>query len=387
MLIYNKEIGLLDAVLFLIPFCIFYVPASLFFPYITGRHFMFWSLITVSLLFFVLNGNFKITYSKILTALIIYFIVVGFTSMLGMDFYHSYWSEYERMDGFLGLIYLFIYFCLLKFSFKEKHWTWFLAVFSIVSVLEFIFFAVKEHKFGGLGTVGNSAYLGAYFLMSVIISFILYSKSRKKIWLLPVIIGSIMVYLSTSRGMLLALLTGLFIYMLFQNRKFFIIASLITLFFIMPLYSLKDPTISRVLNISKEDPTTKFRLLNWQMAVEGIKEKPLLGWGYSNYTAVYNKYYKKELFGIEAWADKPHNKLLEVAIDSGIIGLLAYLGIFGSVIYVINRAYTMGKIKKQEFSALLGGLSAYFVQNLFIFDTFSTYLTFFTILAYADSLE
>jgi hypothetical protein len=47
------------------------------------------------------------------------------------------------------------------------------------------------------------------------------------------------------------------------------------------------------------------------MALKGIAERPVLGWGQENFNYVFNKYYNPQMFGQEEWFDRTHNVVLD----------------------------------------------------------------------------
>jgi tetratricopeptide (TPR) repeat protein len=129
------------------------------------------------------------------------------------------------------------------------------------------------------------------------------------------------------------------------------------------------------------DNDSKARLAQWQMALKGFKDQPVLGTGPENYYVVSNKYFNPEIYKYDAsWFDKPHNALLESLITTGILGLLSYLSIIVSAFWMLWRSFRQGILRLPEFTILLGGLVAYEVQNFFVFDTISASLMFFVFL-------
>ena len=72
--------------------------------------------------------------------------------------------------------------------------------------------------------------------------------------------------------------------------------------------------------------------------------------------------------------DRAHNKIVDLLVMNGILGLLAYLSVFSAaLIHLWQR-------KKKELInslILISILAAYFIQNLFLFDMPVAYLMFF----------
>ncbi len=143
-----------------------------------------------------------------------------------------------------------------------------------------------------------------------------------------------------------------------------------------------EPLLYRLTDISLESGTGKIRLVSWKIGFDAFLEKPLLGWGPENYYVAFNKhlnpvffYYSGETF------DRAHNRLVDVLVMDGILGLLAYLSIFIAAVFLLWR-----KIKDSPALALIliALLGAYFIQNLLLFDMPISYLIFFLSLGLID---
>lgn len=167
--------------------------------------------------------------------------------------------------------------------------------------------------------------------------------------------------------------------------------------------------VQRLISIplSLETTAENSRILSWQAGFDGFKEKPIWGWGLENYSLSFNKYIKADYFTNYYYAnsmqfDKAHNKFFEVLTETGLLGLTAYLFIFADAIILLfkkrNKARERGKdgqlpaqiskLKTINRSTtnlnwlLISLLLAYFVQNLFTFDTPVSYLLFFLSLSF-----
>jgi tetratricopeptide (TPR) repeat protein len=80
-----------------------------------------------------------------------------------------------------------------------------------------------------------------------------------------------------------------------------------------------------------------------------------------------------------AYYDRPHNKIIEVLLYSGIIGLIAYLSIFIIIFYLLFKHKISGGIILAAF------FLCYFFQNIFLFDTTATYILFFLIAGFINN--
>jgi len=121
------------------------------------------------------------------------------------------------------------------------------------------------------------------------------------------------------------------------------------------------------------------------MALKGIAERPILGWGQENFNFVFNKNYDPQMFGQEEWFDRTHNVVLDWLIAGGILGFASYALIYVALFYYIWRKDST--LKSSEKSILTGMLVAYIFHNMFVFDNLISYIMFFTVLALVHHLN
>jgi tetratricopeptide (TPR) repeat protein len=131
--------------------------------------------------------------------------------------------------------------------------------------------------------------------------------------------------------------------------------------------------------------TGETRLMAWDTAWKGFEARPLTGWGWGNYEAIFSTYYNphflKFSFTETVW-DKPHNWFLEIMDSSGIVGFALYVGIL-----VVALVYSFKLVQRNALSplaglVLIGTIIAYVVQNIFLFEITNTLLPFFLLLAF-----
>ena len=364
------------------------------------------------------NKKYRLDNTLITLSILVFTLVIGLADILGVNPYNSFWSNHERMEGYITILHLALYFIVLKSVFRNKRdWKIFFSILLLVSVIAGVFSFVvifdennvsyRRHfiEYGGRisGAIGNPTFLASYLLLSIFIGLILFFNSQKKMYqffcLLVVVLNSAMIYLTGTRGVILAGLTGCFLGLYFVLRKKWPVIkglSVITMlslfivlsigFFIISNTNLleHDTTFQRFTNMLS-DPSVNARLNTWKMAWHGIKKKPLLGWGQENYISVYSLNsipYVQE----RVWLDRAHNIIVHWLINAGILGLLSYFVIFGTTFYVIKKKVKEQKIGKSETMVIVTALIVYVIQNLFTFDTINTYLIFFALLAYIDTV-
>jgi len=147
------------------------------------------------------------------------------------------------------------------------------------------------------------------------------------------------------------------------------------------------PTLKRLSEISLTDITTESRFLTWEASWKGLTQNPktfLIGYGPENYYYVFNKYFPAQIYkdqGSRVWFDRAHNIIFDVSVTTGMIGLLIYLAIFILASWRLFENYKKDKAFSSSF-LLIALLVAYFIQNIFVFDTINTEIPFFLLLAF-----
>ncbi len=420
-MIKNLKIIILSG-LFATPLIPFIVTNSLFFPFITGKAFTFRILTEILFCLWVIlmvkDETYRPKKSWLLYAVSAFVAVIFLADIFGVNFYRSFWSNLERMDGFITLLHLFAYFIILATVLNtERLWNYFFNTTLVASTLVCIFYALPQilgkadiHQSSDRvdATLGNATYLAVYALMNIFIAIFLLARSKNiylKISYFAVIaLQFFVMYKTQTRGALLGFVVGIFVSSvliallekekkIIKNISIGLIVALIVA--VASFFAVKDsqfikssPTLIRFSQISLSENFLKSqgRYYIWPMAISGFKERPILGWGQENFNYVFNKNFDPRMYNQEQWFDRTHNVVLDWLVAGGLLGLLSYLFIFVALLYYI------WKKDGQEFSVrdkgiLTGLISAYFFQNLFVFDNLISYMIFFSMLAYVYSVK
>ncbi len=404
--------------IFFIPTIVLIISNSLFFPFITGKNFTFRIVTEIVFAAWIIlalyDAQYRPRFSWIAAGFSSLLIVMFFANLLGEHPLQSFWNNFERMEGYVTLVHTFMYFLVVGSVFKtEKIWDRYLNMtIGVAVVLSLYAFAQLSGNItinqGGLrldGTLGNSAYMAIYMLFHIFITLYMCLRAKGKgmryTYGFLVILFIYLLIQTATRGTTIGLVGGSFVtvaYIAFftknhpQMRK---IASgtLVSIIVIVGLFiTFKEssfiqnsPYLGRIASISLQEGASRFRI--WDMAFEGVKERPLLGWGQSNYNYVFNEYYRPELHGQEAWFDRVHNIVMDWLIAGGVLGLCAYFSIFFAAIYYLfvvplRRTETPESFTVVERGVLLGLLGGYLIHNIFVFDNIVSYIFYATILAY-----
>lgn len=94
--------------------------------------------------------------------------------------------------------------------------------------------------------------------------------------------------------------------------------------------------IQSMSNISTDASNTE-RLNRWACALQMTKERPLVGWGFGTYQFEYGRFQKSKDLTIistnEGTLGNAHSEYLGPLCETGILGMLTMMMIFGATIY------------------------------------------------------
>ncbi len=425
--------------IFIVPFIPLVIATSLFFPYITGKNFIFRILIELAFGGWIILALASPLYrprATWFTWLLIFFLVaIGIADLLSPDPFKSFWSNFERMEGYITLLHLFGYFLIAsRILSTEKLWIRFFQTSVGVSIIVAFHSMLQLAGISSIyqstsrveAAVGNASYLATYMLIHIFLTLFLLirgyrSRPLKYVYSACIILQAFTLYETATRGAFLGILSGVltfgFISLLMRHdmkslRKIALMSFLILGIGITLLFTFRDTALIR-----SSTPLARFssisltqarsRLSLWNIAWQGFKERPLFGWGQESFNYVFNKYYDPKMYAQEQWFDRTHNIFLDWLIAGGIFGLAGYCALYLYTFFTVWRGrkipithHSAKKFQKQNvgslqnpsppFSILERGvltslLIAYAVQNLFVFDNLLSYIFFFSFIAYMDT--
>ncbi len=149
-----------------------------------------------------------------------------------------------------------------------------------------------------------------------------------------------------------------------------------------------SPYLRRITDFSSSTYTVQTRFWAWEAGLNGWSDSPrymLVGWGPENFNIPFSKHFNPKFYtgpGAETFFDRAHNTFVEMLVTMGLIGLLAYLALLGSLLWTLARFMRYDDDRRVLGIGLTAMTVAYAIHNSFIFDTSANFLTFFTILAF-----
>ncbi len=395
--------------LFIIPFLPLVVFNGFFFPFITGKSFAFRILVEIALAGWVLlalvDTKYRPRFSWTLVIFAVLVVWMAIADSFGMNPAKAFWSNFERMDGWITLIHLFAFFIVAGAVLgADKLWRrwWFtflggatlVCLYAILQVMGV--FAIHQGGVRVDATFGNAEYLAAYLLFAIAISAWQAFEEKKNMWLrysliVLTILELAVLYYTATRGAIIGLVgaagLGAILWMFEagkRGRRYAAAALVIVVlvsggFFLVRNSSFvqHDPTLARIGSISLSDGQTRFTI--WHMALEGAIARPLTGWGQEGFNYVFNTYYDPSLYAQEQWFDRAHDIFLDWLVAGGVPALLLFLALLASTVLALYR----GSVSRTERVMLISALAAYAFQGLFVFDNLFTYVPLAAILAMA----
>jgi O-antigen ligase len=153
-------------------------------------------------------------------------------------------------------------------------------------------------------------------------------------------------FLTYTRGAFLAFLCGLPFVLYFYRKKMVLIGLGITLLIVGTMggfYLFGSQTNSKFRMLStKGFSSDAIRQSQWQSAIIAIKEKPVIGWGLSNFHSQVKRIKIENDLAAKDYDDAhAHNLFLEIGAGTGLIGLFLFLGWLITWAYECFRAGDM----------------------------------------------
>ncbi len=172
---------------------------------------------------------------------------------------------------------------------------------------------------------------------------VLFKRPREN-WLWPaVVIISICLLMTLTRQAWFGFMAGLCFYVYVWRKKYFLIGSALIIGLIMLATGPMKPQVWKMLTaqdnsfieqvkfrvqtmISGEDSTYKMRLALWRVGIEIAKDHPLTGCGFHCVDLINARY--PDPTGIVNRLRGMHNNFVQLAVDTGFLGLSSWIGIW-----------------------------------------------------------
>jgi len=324
----------------------------------------------------------------------------------------SWWGNYARGQGTYSLMGYFVIFAITALTLRSQQQLERIFVTIILTSIPVILYGfAQKFKVEALAwdadfsiriasTLGNPIFLGSYLIMVIPLTIYLLIRSAtkgspagannshlinpKSIFYIIILLAQIFcLILTESRGPLLGLITGLFLFVVLAGlvfrKRYLSLGSYIAVVLVMgfflalalpntPLQGLKSKMGRLGQMLEAREGAANIRLLIWQGVVKMVKSdsyRAMVGYGPETMFVPYHKYCPAELITSEnkiTFPDRSHNELFDTVITNGLIGALLYLLLFCAIIFYVFRA--LGLVANK--AILIGLLLAFGLAGLLI---------------------
>jgi O-antigen ligase/tetratricopeptide (TPR) repeat protein len=389
------------------------MPTGFFFPYVVPRNIYFRVVTEVGALVLVWalcfgGEELDLRYEPIFWALVAFVSAALLSALFSPARDHSLFGDFERMGGVWAWLHLALFFLLLR-TLRDHEWSWLLNAALVISVIVSVG-AILEHwpsaSLRGLSgplldpssaTVGNPGLLAGYLLFAIALAGYLAATNVRfrAVYLAAAAINVLgLVYAqnrSTVIGLALGAVTGSVIFAALHaspRKRRIIPAAAITLAFIVAgasaaIRAFPSSRLSRdapmvLQRLSATNPVggDEARTIQWRAAIDGFKDRPLLGYGLENHNLAWSAHFDPDIYRSETDVfDRTHNQYLELLATTGLIGAVAFLGIWLAIAVTLVRAYRDEGLSVVSLAVLTGLQVAYAIYLCFWFvDLNSTML-------------
>ncbi|MEP6549754.1 MAG: O-antigen ligase family protein [Gemmatimonadales bacterium] len=389
------------------------VVSGFFFPYVAPRNIFFRILVELGVTALVLalcfgRKTLDLRSEPILWSLAAFLAAASLSALFSPARAHSFFGDFERMGGVWAWLHLVLFFLLLR-TLRDKDWAWVLngailvgLVVSATAIAQHSYFASAASPSPtaagpSLSTIGNAGLLAAYLLTNVALAGYL-ASAHVRLRLLYLAVGALnllaLIYAenrSTVIGLVLGSIAGGVIFVTLSTgswRKWMALATAVCLGILVfgvaagirafPSSALtrQAPTVLQRLSQTNPAGSDESRTMQWRAAVEGFRDRPLLGYGLENHNLVWSAHFDPKIYdsGTDVF-DRTHNQFLELLSTTGIVGTVAFLGIWIAIGATLVQAYRAGRLSPGSLAILSGLQIAYATYLAFWFvDLNSTML-------------
>lgn len=380
-------------------------------------------VIELSIIFLCLHilrgGSIKLEWRHpILLALGAYTASLIISALFALSPYRAIWGNLERGEGIVTWFHYIAFLLLTLLVWKKQDW---ITMFRISLLTGFVLMLYGTLQYLGItyfppfrilpadraiSLVGNPAFFATHLIFLMMFAFIVRLDAKhkgSKVWeyiaLAAVIFAIPTIFMTGTRGAILGIGIGIIATLGYvfgvhirkkenKERKKAIGAGVALLALMMgtllfmatkeaPVWKKIIPNVERISSLLSQGikgTSAEDRLTTWNISYEAWKERPVVGWGPENYLPAFVKYFNPRIDrGTEAWFDRAHNNLIDIAVMQGLLGLITYSAFIGTVVWSA-LGNTKNELLMSAKPYLVWGLIAYIIQNFFLFDQPLSYL-------------
>jgi O-antigen ligase len=201
-------------------------------------------------------------------------------------------------------------------------------------------YAVLGYSYNRINaTFAHPATYGMFLIFTVAPLLALYFETKKLetkvLWTALLLLMMISALLTYIRIAWIALLSAVTIILSRKNRFLLAVVLVAVVVLALSVPSLRTRIGSVLTQDTKltmsQDPSTRFRVLAWNLALELFAQRPILGAGMGSYFPA-----SAQLF---SEATSPHNEYLRVLAETGVVGLALFVWVLFAIVRFSQKAY------------------------------------------------
>src|SRR5574341_769984 len=202
----------------------------------------------------------------------------------------------------------------------------------------------EPHSFASMGFFGQHLTYGGYVMLILLLGLGWSGKFKMSLKLnlfykVGLLVLGLALIFSYARSAILGSVVGILFWGMIKGKKLFLYL-LGVVVVLLGLVSILEPQLPKRIGyaFSPSHPSNSVRMGLWQTSWNMIKDKPIFGIGPGNFSKDFDIYKVPREYDTIA---HPHNDYLNVWVNSGIIGLLAYLFLWFSFLRRLAKNFTI----------------------------------------------
>ena len=209
------------------------------------------------------------------------------------------------------------------------------------------------------GTMGPNvagAYLSVVLAFAASVLFTNIGRTYKRLAIAVLVLGQIAIILTFSRGAWMALTVAISVLCAVAwRRRGLSLKAPIAILLIVLLLCLPFSDVISARLFGNDNGAAESRIPLMKLALRIIADNPILGVGSNNFSVAMNRYLTGEFRSPNAFLFIVHNKYLLIWAETGIVGLLAFLGF---LLGALRKGSQCWKVQDPLFSPLALGFVA-----------------------------
>ncbi len=394
-----------------------------FFPFVTTRNIFFRFCVEIAVFTILARGvrrlrDIEVRDDPILKWFLAFVLALFVAAIFGASRWHSFFGDFERMGGVLAWLHLFVFYFVLRVLMRDGDWPilfrWFVIAADFVVAwggLEFLPQSLRNPLFQTTlstgSTIGNQGLLGPYLLLTLGLSAWLWRTEKRPFWRAFAAVSACILLFgiagarnrSSELGLLFGFLVGSVVLILLEKnrraiaKKYAVVVTLGLGVMAVLWYSVsaQAPKVANAVGGRWKgftaSPIDYSRTIEWSIALQGFRDRPLLGYGPENHQVVSSHHFDPRIYAVlgEGIFDRTHNAWLELLATSGIAGFITLIGVWVAAIFTLRRGAREERFSAGETAILAATLTGYAVYLTFWFFDINTVVVWIALLAFITS--